>query len=183
MVRWVREHAVERLVPVAGEGARCRKCAALLADDAVHCIKCGLRLARAQRYAPGKAPWELAPTGQEADLAKSHELWDLLEASWEPAQIAAFVDFVKARDLLNHGIRKFQFRLVDHPGDALALGALASLAEGLQKRMVVATSQAEASAQSDAAEVFRLRKKLLVVSFAFWGSILLLFSALLWSNC
>lgn len=182
MVDWVREHALDRLIPPPGEGLRCRKCANIYSPDHTHCGRCGLAVEEGYRHAPGQAPWERPVKGKEAQFEQARLLWESASSAWSEESVEKFVVFVRDADLIDAGIRKLQFRLVDHPDDPIALDALAKLAQGLEARIIVARSQAQASAEQFQVEVVQLRKKLLIVGLVAWVVILLFFSMLFWDK-
>ncbi|MFU8805890.1 MAG: hypothetical protein ACNA8W_18905 [Bradymonadaceae bacterium] len=183
MVDWVREHAVERLIPPQGDGLRCRKCANIYSADQSHCTRCGLSIDEAERHPPGEAPWERPPSGKEALFDQANLLWDSASQDWSALTVDKFVEFVRESDLIDMGIRKLQFRLVDEPEEPLALAALASLAQGLEARIIIARSQAQASAEQFQDDVVALRKKFLFIGLGAWTVILLSFSFLFWDKC
>lgn len=182
MVDWVREHALDRLVPPPGEGLRCRKCANIYSPDQAHCGRCGLAIEEGHRHAPGQAPWERPVKGQEEKFEQARLLWESATGAWSEESVEKFIAFARDADLIDAGIRKLQFRLVDHPDDPIALDALSKLARGLEARIIVARGQAQASAEQFQVEVVQLRKKLLIVGLGAWLIILLFFSMLFWDK-
>jgi hypothetical protein len=183
MVDWVKEHALLRLIPPQGDGLRCRKCANIYSADQTHCTRCGLSINEANRHPPGQAPWEKAPKGREAMVERANLLWASATEDWSKEGVDKFVAFVSESELIDLGIRRLQFRLVDYPEDPIALDALAVLARGLETRIIIARSQAQASAEQYQDEITGLRKKLLYVGAVAWLLILLLFSVLVWDKC
>ena len=166
--------SVEGLIPVPGEGERCQKCAQLLDDEEAHCPQCGLSKEAAEKYAPGEAPWEMAPPGLEAQKEKADRAW----RDWKlgDGAIDEFVDTVLDGGLIDYGLRKIQFYLVEHPQHPDAIKALQRLAEQLEMTIQIAHTQAEAQSEdfNDDIKVFRTR--LMVGALIFWTTIFLLFS-------
>lgn len=171
------DRSMERLMPKPGSGRRCRKCAHLFeSEDVEHCVRCGLSVAQAQRYEEGEAPWELPPPGREEAQKSAGKLWEATVASGEADQMAAFVDFVIAVDLLDFGIRRIQHRLVDKPEEQAAKEGLRKLAKNLKISAQMAQSRAEAKADEFSGDIERFRTGFLVAALVFWTVILLLFS-------
>ena len=175
------EAAMARLIPVAGSGPRCPKCAHLVAGSE-HCERCGLSINEAQRYAPGEAPWEQAPDGKEDAYLRLSALWARAEDGDSEA-MTSFAALASNEGLVEAGIQKLRFFLVEHPDDPGALGALRHLASTLQARVTIAASQAAVSAENFGKDVRRLRGALMTVTLALCGLILLLLSAVFWDKC
>ncbi len=175
--------AVLYLVPAVGEGARCPKCLALTkqsgGEERTHCARCGLEISGLERFAPGSAPWEVAPAGKEAAFAQAEQLWPA-SGAFNAASLDAWCDHVEANDLLDYAIRKLQLQLIEVPGNRLALAALARIEKKLQQRVFVATTEAELSAKAYSGEVATLRKRLLMFSLIFWLGIFILFAMFFW---
>jgi hypothetical protein len=180
---WLREDALKALIPEPGVGPRCRKCAQLLSPHADNCTRCGLNRDEAERHAPGEAPWERAPQGKESEKEQAELLWESFAEDPSSQSLQKFVDFVRDEGLLDLGIRKLRFYLVDHPDDDEAVGHLRDLAESLQSKLIVAQVQARASADSFQEDVSRFRNRMLIGTLVFWGGIFLLFLMFFWDNC
>jgi hypothetical protein len=181
---WLREDALEALIPESGDGVRCRKCARLLPADAENCARCGLNRREAERYAPGEAPWEQPPADKEAEHEQAMLLWDAFaDAPDDEASLDKFVDFVRDEGLLDTGVRKLRFYLVDHPDDTRAVDHLRDLAESLQSKLIVAQVQAKASANEFQEDVSRFKQRFIISALVFWGLVFLLFLALFWDAC
>lgn len=185
---WLREDALKALIPESGVGPRCRKCAQLLPPHADNCKRCGLNRDEAERHAPGQAPWERAPQGKEAEQEQAELLWQSFAedpSSQDPSSqgLDKFVAFVREEGLLDLGIRKLRFYLVDHPDDQAAVEHLRVLAESLQSKLIVAQVQARASADEFQEDVSRFRNRLVMGVLVFWGGIFLLFLMFFWDNC
>lgn len=180
---WLREDALEALIPASGVGPRCRKCAHLLGPNEEHCSRCGLSRAEAERHAPGEAPWEQPPPGKESEHEQANLLWESFLDEPDATRLEKFVDFVRSEDLLDLGIRRLRFYLVDEPDDELVVELLRDLAESLQSRLIVATVQAKASANEFQEDVSRFKNRMVVAALVFWGGIFLLFLVLFWDNC
>ena len=139
--------ALARLIPQAGEGLRCRKCAQLLEPDATHCSRCGLDLEQGFRYPPDEAPWERAPEGAEHAHERALLLWRAAESDWSEESASKFVSCCREEGLHEMAIRKLRFLLIERPSDPLAIAHLEELAVRLESRLVAARAQAEVSAQ------------------------------------
>lgn len=181
--RWLREDALEALVPEPGEGPRCRKCAHLLSPKSDHCPRCGLDAREAEQYAPGQAPWETAPEGKAEAQARAARLWEAFRDEPSDEDLDAFVEFSREEDLLDFAIRKLRFYLVDRPDDEAALERLRDLAGSLQSRLIVAQSRAQASADQFQEDVGRFKRRLIGFTLVFWGVVLLFFIVLFWDSC
>lgn len=175
------EAAMARLIPVPGAGPRCPKCAHLV-DGADHCERCGLSQAEAHRFGPGQAPWEAAPSGKEDTFLRLNAAWARAEDG-DAQAMQRFAELAVEEGLVEAGIRRVRFYLVEHPDDARALEALRRLATALQARVTIAASQAAASAESFGKDVRRLRGLLMTVTLALCSLILLLLSAVFWDKC
>ncbi len=180
---WLREDALQALIPEPGVGPRCRKCAQLLPATAENCKRCGLNRNEAERFAPGQAPWERPPEGKESEAEQAELLWESFEEDPTATALQKFVDFVRDEGLLDLGIRKLRFYLVDHPEAEQAIEHLRDLAESLQSRIIVAQVQARASADEFQDDVSRFRNRVVWGALVFWGGIFLLFLAFFWDNC
>lgn len=184
MVDWVGKHAVKYLIPAAGEGKRCPKCLTLLGEhgelEGAHCVRCGLKIADAERFAPGSAPWELAPAGKSEVVAEADRLWPAFVGKGNAARaeyekkVDAWCVYVKEQELIDYGIRKLQLGLIRHPDEPKLLEALTVLAEKLQQRVLIATTEAQVSAETYRSEISQLRQRLLRYSLVFWGVIFIL---------
>ncbi len=181
--QWLREDALEALIPQPGSGPRCRKCAWLVEPDAENCSRCGLSRREAERYDPGEAPWERPPDGKEAEQEQAELLWESFADEPDPSTLEKFVHFVRDEGLLNLGVRRLRFYLIDHPDDERAVEHLRDLAESLQSRLIVAQVQAKADASEFQDEVSRFKQRVMVGLVVFWGGIFLLFLVLFWDNC
>lgn len=174
------EASVRRLIPEPGEGERCRKCLSLLQDDRDHCGQCGLSIAEARKHPPGEAPFEQPPEGREEDLRRAEDIWEAVWSDDESESLEDYADFIIERGLVDHGIRNVQRRLVDHPDDREAIGALERLAESLEVAVDVARTQAEAQSDAFQDDVRRFRTRLLLGALVFWTVLLLLLSWMFW---
>ncbi|MFP4599806.1 MAG: hypothetical protein ACOC9W_03025 [Persicimonas sp.] len=181
--QWLREDALEALIPQPGSGPRCRKCAWLVDPDADNCSRCGLSRREAERYEPGEAPWERPPEGKESEQEQAELLWESFADEPDPSTLEKFVHFVRDEGLLNLGVRRLRFYLIDHPEDERAVEHLRDLAESLQSRIIVAQVQAKADASEFQDEVSRFKQRVMVGLVVFWGGIFLLFLVLFWDNC
>ncbi|RDV39447.1 hypothetical protein DV096_02430 [Bradymonadaceae bacterium TMQ3] len=175
------EAAMARLIPVPGAGPRCPKCAHLVAGSE-HCERCGLSQNEAGRYGPGQAPWEDAPAGKEDAFLQLNAAWARAEDG-DVQAMGEFAELAVGQGLVEAGIRRVRFYLVDHPDDPGALDALRRLASALQARVTIAASQAAASAENFGKDVRRLRGFLLTITLTMCGLILLLLSAVFWDKC
>lgn len=170
------------MIPAPGPGPRCRKCGHLLTesdaapdppevDDAPdgNCPRCGLNQLEAQKFAPGEAPWERAPAGQEAQYARAERLWQAAAAqqssgALDPQRLQDFVTYAGEEDLLELGMRRLRMHLIDHPDDTPAIAGLRALAERMQARVVIATAQAQADAQHFEDKLGRLQRRLMLAA-------------------
>lgn len=191
---WLRKDAFQALVPTPGKGARCLKCAHLLAmdlsqtpDEQQNCSRCGLNQAEAAHYAPGEGPWEQPLSGKEAQTEQADLLWAAIENTSGPEtapgaenpkfdeKLENFVRFVVDEDLLELGIRKLRHHLVAHPDDKAATAQLRELAESMQSRVIVATARARADADQFEQEVDRYRNRFITVGIIMLVICLILF--------
>lgn len=180
---WLSKSAMEKLIPQPGPGLRCRKCAQLLGEHD-NCPRCGLNAVEGARFADGEAPWEVAPPGQEAAFDQATLLWKVVDESPTDDNLEKFYRFVREEDLLEYGIRRFRFFLVDHPDDERARANLEQLAQSFQAKMIVARAQAEVRAGNIAATTARLKTILLGAVFFIWFGIFLVFlSQVVGPNC
>ena len=179
----ISEKMMERLIPVQGDGPRCRKCAHLLSPVDEHCRRCGLNIADSHRYAEGDAPWEKAPRGKEAAFEQATLLWASANEQWSDERLDKFADFIREERLNELGIRLLRFRLAEHPDDMRAVAHLQELVSMMQSRVVVATAQAEASAQQFGQDVAKTRTALIGATVIFWVGIFMLFLFLFMNNC
>lgn len=175
--------ALKRLVPVYGEGLRCRKCAHKVEPYHEHCARCGLDIEDSFRYAPGEAPWELAPKGSGQAWERARLLWEVAEQDWNPENVAKFAHFVRDEGFNEMGIRRLRFFLVEHPDDPLALTHLQELAMRMQSRLIVARAQAEVSAQKLSSGLKRTRTVLMWGVVVGWSIIFILFLGRFMDNC
>lgn len=180
---WLRADALDKLMPQPGAGPRCPKCVRLVEPGADHCSHCGLGLDEAASYAAGQAPWEAPPAGKEAAAEQAELLWQSYQEAPSHERLDNFVDLVRGEDLLDLGIRKLRWHLVDHPDDAHARAQLRDLGESLQSRLIVAQVQAQADAEEFRGEVDRAKRSIIYAALAFWGGIFLLFLVLFWDKC
>ncbi|MGM0558270.1 MAG: zinc ribbon domain-containing protein [Myxococcota bacterium] len=180
---YLRKDALEAMIPEPGPGPRCPKCAKKLDPDVENCARCGLNQREAMSYDEGEAPWEQPPPGKEAEYDQARLLWGALEDDWSEERLENFVDFITEAELLDIGIRRLRFHLIDHPDDELAREYLEDLAESLQSRLIIAQVQAQASADEFQDEVSRFKTRMVTVALLFWGGIFLLFLAFFWDNC
>ena len=164
---WLKSGMLERLIPQPGDGLRCRKCAYLL-DAEQNCPRCGLNVIESRRFADGEAPWERPPDGLDGPYEQASLLWKSVEENTSDDNITKFAEFVREEGLLELGIRRLRFFLVDHPGHKLATHYLEQLAESFQAKMIVARAQAEVRAEDIVAATGRAKKVLLTVVFAMW---------------
>ncbi len=167
--------ALARLIPIAGDGPRCRKCAHLLEVQDESCAKCGLSAAEGARYAPGQAPWEQPAPGQEQTLATLNALWAQALRAWSAPKLEAFTAHALDQNLHDHALRLVRFALITRPEDPLALQALAKLTATMQTRVVAARAQAEVSAANLKEDLQRVRRTLIFGIFIFWAFVLGLF--------
>jgi hypothetical protein len=172
---WLVPEALKRLVPEAGEGPRCRKCAHLLSSELDHCARCGLNIEESRRWAAGDAPWERAPKGSEPEFERAMMLWGVAVERWEQERLSAFVEHVRESGLHELGIRLLRFHLIEHPEDSLAISHLKELAEALQSRYIVARAQEEISGQMFQEDMGRVRVSMGVVMVVFWGGVFFYF--------
>ena len=180
---YLRTDAMEALVPETGPGPRCPKCAKRLQPNDENCARCGLNQTEAHAYDDGDAPWERPPKGKEAEHEQARLLWDSLEEDWSEERLSNFVEFVTESELLDLGIRRLRFHLIEYPDDQLAREYLRDLAESLQSRLIVAQVQAQASAEEFQDDVSRFKTRMVTAALVFWGGIFLLFLVLFWDNC
>jgi hypothetical protein len=180
---WLRDDALKALIPEPGSGLRCRKCAHLLATTAENCSRCGLSRSEAERHAPGEAPWEQAPADKEVEYEQAQLLWESFDENPSKQALEKFVDFVRAEGLLDLGIRRLRFYLVEHPEDQAAVVHLRDLAESLQSRIIVAQVQAQASADEFQQDVSRFKNRMVFTALIFWGGVFLLFLTFFWDKC
>jgi hypothetical protein len=180
---YLRTDAMEALVPEPGPGPRCPKCAKRLDPDVDNCTRCGLNQREARSYDDGEAPWERPPRGKEGEYEQATLLWQSLEEDWSEERLSNFVDFIKETELLDLGIRRLRFHLIEHPDDQLAREYLRDLAESLQTRLIIAQVQAQASADEFQDEVSKFKNRMVTAALVFWGGIFLLFLAFFWDNC
>lgn len=180
---WLREDALQALIPEQGVGPRCRKCAQLLPAEADNCSRCGLNRREAERHEPGMAPWERPPAGKESEQEQAELLWGSFEEDPDTQRLEKFVAFVRDEGLLDLGIRKLRFYLVEHPEDGEAVERLRDLAESLQSRIIVAQAQARASADEFQQDVSRFKNRVVLIALLFWGGVFLLFLTFFWDNC
>ncbi|TXD39476.1 hypothetical protein FRC98_03510 [Lujinxingia vulgaris] len=175
------EAAMARLIPVSGAGPRCPKCAHLVAG-ADHCERCGLSQSEANRYAPGHAPWEQAPPGKDDAFLRLNAAWARAEDG-DPEAMRYVAELAISEGLVEAGISRLRFYLVERPDDPHALDALRRLAIALQARVTVAAGQAAASAENFGKDVRRLRGLLMTITLGLCALILLLLSAVFWDKC
>jgi hypothetical protein len=180
---WLRDDALKALVPEAGAGLRCRKCARLVDASAEHCSRCGLSLREAEAHGPGEAPWEQAPVSKESEFEQAKLLWESFADNPSEQAFEKFVEFVRTEELLDLGIRRLRFHLVDHPDDESAVAHLRDLAESLQSRLIVAQVQAQASADEFQDDVSRFKNRLVLTALVFWVGVFLLFVVFIGDNC
>lgn len=180
---YLRKDAVAALIPEPGPGPRCPKCGKKIEPDVVNCSRCGLNQREARELDPGELPWEQPPEGKEGEYEQAGLLWDALDDDWDADALEGFVDFIKEHELLDLGIRKLRFHLIEHPDDELAKEQLRDLAESLQSRIIIAQVQAQASAEEFQDEVSRYKTRMITVALLFWGGIFLLFLGFFWDNC
>ena len=180
---WLRDDALKALIPEQGVGPRCRKCAHLLAAQAKNCSRCGLSREEADRFEPGMAPWERPPEGKEGEQEQAELLWASFAEDPDRQRLEKFVAFVRDEGLLDLGIRKLRFYLVEHPEDDQAVEHLRDLAESLQSRLIVAQAQARASADEFQQDVSRFKNRVVLIALVFWGGVFLLFLTFFWDNC
>jgi hypothetical protein len=170
---WLSEDAMAQLMPEPGDGPRCRKCAALMAPAQEHCSRCGLGVSDARRFAPGQAPWELAPLGSERAHDQMMLLWEAAREDWGAERAANFAEFARDEGLHDHAIRLLRFWLVEHPGDPIAQEHLRELAVRVQSRAIIARAQAEVSAKKFEEGVGKVRWALTLGNILFWGAVIL----------
>ncbi len=180
---WLREDALKALIPEPGPGPRCLKCAHLLEPEAENCSRCGLNRAEAIRFGPGEAPWERPPAGKESEYEQAELLWESFADDPSAQRLSKFVEFVRGEELLDLGIRRLRFYLIDEPDDDAAIDHLRELAESLQSRIIVATVQAKASASEFQEDVNRFKQRMMVVGLVILVALFLLFLAFFWDNC
>lgn len=172
---WLSLDALQRLVPERGAGPRCQKCAALLDARGGTCARCGLNDEEAQRFAPGEAPWERPPAGKEDVTAQAMLLWGSVEENATDENLQKFHDFVIAEQLLELGIRRLKFFLVDHPGHVLATTHLQEVAQSFQAKAIVARAHAEVRADNIVATTARARQIVLWLVFLIFGGVFVIF--------
>ncbi len=165
--------SLESLIPEPGPGDRCRKCAYLLPEED-NCPRCGLSQSAVEDYEPGQAPWERAPEGLESAQLEADALWN----AWRDGQeeLDAFLEAVIEAGLLDFGLRKLQFYLVDYPDDDEALEGLQRLADRLDTTIQVAHTQAEVASEEFNDDIKQFRTTLMLGALIFWTLIFLLFS-------
>lgn len=171
---WLTKGVLERLIPAPGDGLRCRKCAYLLEGEK-NCPRCGLNVDEGHRFPEGEAPWERPPEGLEAPFEQATLLWKSVEENPTDDNLSKFVAFSREEGLLEYGIRKLRFFLVDHPNHERATSHLEELAESFQAKMIVARARAEVGADNIVEATHRAKRYILIGVFILWGSILLMF--------
>ncbi|MFW5968190.1 MAG: hypothetical protein ACOCV2_11760 [Persicimonas sp.] len=181
--QWLREDALESLIPEEGDGPRCRKCAHLLEPEFDNCPRCGLDRDEAEQFAPGQAPWETPPEGKEAEQEQAELLWEAFRETGASDDLDKFVRVVREEELLDFAIRKLRFYLADHREHEGALSALRDLAGSLQSKLIVARARAQHSADAFQEDVGRFKRRLIGFTVVFWAGVLLLFVTMFWDNC
>ncbi len=172
---WLTKGALERLIPEVGAGGRCKKCAQLLPNYEENCPRCGLSMAESFPFKDGEAPWERAPAGMEAAFDQASLLWNSVADNPTDDNITKFAEFVREEELLEFGIRKLRFFLVDHVGHDAATQELKRLAGSFQAKMIVARAKAELRADNIVATTVRVRSVILAVVLVIFTSIFLVF--------
>lgn len=181
--QWLREDALEALIPEEGDGPRCRKCAHLLEPEFDNCPRCGLDRDEADQFAPGEAPWERPPEGKEAEQEQVELLWDAFRETGATEDLDKFVDVSREEGLLDFAIRKLRFYLAEHRDDEAALSALRDLAGSLQSKLIVARARAQHSADTFQDDVGRFKRRLIGFTVVFWAGVLILFVTMFWDTC
>ncbi|MEM1349518.1 MAG: hypothetical protein AAGI01_13225 [Myxococcota bacterium] len=176
------EKLLQRMIPEAGDGVRCPKCAHLVAGER-YCARCGLDVREGFSYAPGMAPWERPPLGKEGVWEQALLLWDVAAEREDPEALEEFVGLVRECGIQDLGIRKLRFHLTRFPDDAFAVEQLGVLAADVQARVAVAEASASASAQQFTQEVGRVRAVLTVLTLVFWGAMVVFFLGNFLSQC
>lgn len=171
---WLSGEALERLIPTPGPGPRCQKCATLLNLSEDSCRRCGLAN-DAAKYALGEAPWEAPAPGKEAATAQALLLWGSVEDNPHDDNLRKFFDFALHEELLELGIRRLRFFLVDHPEHELAVSQLKTLAQSFQAKALVVRAQAEVRADNIVAKTVRARQVVLWLVLVVFGGVFLLF--------
>lgn len=168
------------LIPEPGEGPRCRKCLAILLGDAEFCPRCGLSIARAARFAPGEAPWEVAPPGKEAAHEEGRQLWTAVVEAGDGESLERFVDLVLDEDLIDFGIFKLQKYLIKYPGNPGAIQGLGRLSQRLERMAEVARSQAEVAGRSYPESIERMRHKFFLGSLVVCAIVFVVLAMYIW---
>ncbi len=176
------DNSVERLMPEKGSGRRCRKCVHLFDEDLDHCSRCGLSVAEAESYPEGEAPWEKPAPDQEESYRRAESIWESVHDETTGAEMDDYVEFVIERGLVDFGIRRIQYHLVEHPDDTEAVEGLSRLARSLEVAVEVASTRAESEADQFTSDVRQFRTNLLIGALIFWTALLLLFSWLFWGT-
>ena len=173
---------LEKLVPVPGDGPRCRKCAHLLEPDAEACSRCGLNVAEGEKYGPGEAPWERPPEGKEDVFEQATLLWKSVLENPTDDNLLKFTAFAREERLLEYGVRQVRFFLVDHPDDEVALEELREMGESFQAQAIVAQAHAAVRAENSQ-QPGRARQILMWLTLVVWSGLLVVFLALQWNSC
>jgi hypothetical protein len=163
-----------RLIPPAGDGPRCRKCAHLVEADDAHCPRCGLSSVEGARLAAGEAPWEQPPPGKEGPFEQARLLWESALERGDASAISTFVDVVLEEGFVDFGIRRLQHFLVENQDHEEALLGLQRLARRLEATLTVAQTRATEEAKGFSEGLERFRARLLLVAVVVWFAILLL---------
>lgn len=171
------ETSIQRLIPKPGDGPRCRKCLALFDESTPeHCSQCGLSVVQADQYAPGQAPWEVAPEGKQDEQQQARRLWEAVYDDEQPQTLDEFVEYTVDEGLIDFGIRTVQKRLIEAPDDREAIEALTVLAEKLEVAVELAKTQAESRSEQFQEDVKQFRSKLLIGALVFWTVLFFVFS-------